>query len=242
MIKGVFSLLAGIRLLFVEPDLRSLLWRMLALLLTLMVAATLAAFQGLDYLATLWLPQGDAWYWQLLAALVWLLALLLSLVTGALAYVALGSAAVAPWLDTLAARTETLCGVSGSADSSGSWMTQVTASLANSIRPLAGLLAWGVVALLFIWLPPLATAIWTYAGIRFLGYELMDTTASRQGWNFNRRKQALTEQRWFYIGFAGAAMLLLMVPVVNLLVIPAAVVALSSRPYLSGQSQQGTAL
>ncbi|TLS67605.1 hypothetical protein FEF65_06745 [Mariprofundus erugo] len=239
MIKGVFSLLAGIRLLFVEPDLRSVLWRMLALLIALMVAATMAAFQGLDYLATIWLPQGDAWYWQLLSAVVWVLALLLSLVTGALAYVALGSAAVAPWLDTLAVRTERLHGVGESAANSDSWMMQVTASLANSIRPLGGLLAWGAVALLFIWLPPLATAIWTYAGIRFLGYELMDTTASRQAWAFHRRKQELNEQRWFYIGFAGVAMLLLMVPVLNLLVIPAAVVALSSRPYTADQALKG---
>jgi len=227
MIRGALSFLGGVREMLAHQQLRTLLWRMLGLLLVLMIATTLGSFWLLDYVATLWLPDGDAWYWQLLGGIVWLLALLLSLISGALAYVALGSAAVAPWLDSLASRTEQLHGIKRS-DGDDNWLFQVQASLVNSIRPLLGLLLWGVVALLLLWIPPLATAIWTYAGIRFLSYELMDTTASRRGWDFARRKQDINGQRWFYLGFAGTAMLLLMVPVVNLLVIPAGVVALAS--------------
>jgi len=228
MIGGAAAFIAGLRLLFATGELRSVLWRMLGLLALLMLGTSFAAFWLLDYMAALWLPQGDAWYWQLLSALVWLLALLLSLISGAVAYVALGSAAVAPWLDTLAMRSERMHGISRG-ESSGNWLAQSAASLANSVRPLLGLLAWGVLALLLIWIPPLATAIWTWAGIRFLAYELMDTSASRQGWDFSRRQQELKQRRWFYLGFAGVGMLLLLVPFVNLFVIPAAVVALSTE-------------
>ncbi|MDX8405149.1 MAG: EI24 domain-containing protein [Mariprofundus sp.] len=227
MIKGVFSFMAGMRLMLADAGLRSVLWRMLGLLVVLMLLTAVGAFWLLDYMAALWLPQGDAWYWQLLSGVVWLLVLILSLISGAIAYVALGSAAVAPWLDTLAVRTEQLQGLQPVSDQR-SWLAQAGASLSNSMRPFLGLMVWGVVALLFFWIPPLATAIWTWAGIRFLCYELMDTTASRQGWDFSRRQEEAKRQRWFYLGFSGIAMLLLLVPVVNLLVIPAGVVALSS--------------
>jgi CysZ protein len=63
--------------------------------------------------------------------------------------------------------------------------------------------------------------------VRFLSFELIDTTASRRGWDYAQRKAELIEKRWFYLGFAGLATLLMMVPIVNLLVIPAAVVGLS---------------
>ena len=228
MIQGALSFISGLRLMFARKELRSVLWRMLGLLAVLMIVASAASFWLLDYMATLWLPQGDAWYWQLLSGLVWILALLLSLISGAVTYVALGSAAVAPWLDMLAMRTEQMHGLYKGEGEPG-WLAQIGTSLVNSMRPLLGLLVWGVLALLLIWIPPLATAIWTWAGIRFLTYELMDTSASRRGWVFSRRRQDIKQHRWFYFGFSGIAMLLLLVPVVNLFVIPAGVVALSSE-------------
>ncbi|NWF39740.1 hypothetical protein F3F96_11390 [Mariprofundus sp. NF] len=227
MIKGALAFLAGLKLLFQRSELRALLWRMLGLLFLFMVLLSTAAFWGVDYLATLWIPQGDAWYWQLLSWFVWLLALLLALISGAIAYVTLGSAAVAPWLDELAGRTEMISGQSVRPEPVP-WLTLVLQSLTNSLRPLLGLLLWGGAALLFFWLPPVATAIWSYGCVRFLMYELIDTPASRRNWDFAGRKIRLNEKRWFYLGFAGLAALMLMVPVLNLAVIPAAVVGLSS--------------
>lgn len=226
MIKGVLAFLAGLKLLFERNELRALFWRMLALLVLFMMLLSTAAYWGVDYLASMWIPQGDAWYWQVLAWFIWLLALLLALISGAIAYVTLGSAAVAPWLDELAERSEMINGEPVRTSSVG-WMTLVLQSLSNSLRPLLGLLFWGVAALLFFWLPPVATAIWSYGCVRFLMFELIDTPASRRSWDFAERKQQLHDKRWYYLGFAGIAALMLMVPVVNLAVIPAAVVGLS---------------
>jgi len=226
VIRGAMTLLDGVQLLLIKAELRAILWRMLALLLVLMVVIFGATFWLVDYIAALWIPAGDAWYWQVLSWLAGVLAFVLAMICGVVSFVMLGSAASAPWLDDLAARTERMTGKTVREQKTG-WMQLVMESLANSIRPLFGLLVWGVAALVFIWIPPLATALWTYGGIRFLSYELIDAPASRRGWDFNARKQKLAERRWFYVGFAGAAMALMLVPLLNLLVIPAAVVGIS---------------
>jgi len=227
------ALLAGLRLLLSQADLRAILWRMLGLLVVLMLVVSGATFGLVDYIGTLWIPDGDAWYWQLLSWLAGLLAFALAMICGAVSFVMLGSAVSAPWLDDLAARTEVLSGKAIGEQQTG-WMQLITDSLSNSIRPLFGLLVWGAAALLFFWLPPVATALWTYGGIRFLSYELMDTPASRRGWDFHARKQQLADARWFYIGFSGLAMVMMLVPVLNLLVIPAAVVGISHEMSKAG--------
>ena len=220
MIAGALAFLAGLRLLFARPELRAVLWRMIGLLFVLMLLLSGGVFWLAEYVAGLWLPEGDEWYWRLLGWLVWLFAFILALVSGIIAFVAFGSAAAAPWLEMLAARV-------GGVDASGAgWLAQSLKSLGNTVRPLLELLLWAVVALFFLWLPPLATAIWAYAGIRFLSFELMETSASRRDWDFARRKRLLDEGRWFFLGFAGLAALLIAVPLLNLFVIPAAVVAL----------------
>ena len=230
MIRGALSLLDGLRLLLAERALRSVLWRMLGLLVLLVVLLAAGVFWFSDYLAHLWLPQSDAWYWQVLGALAWLLAFALSLISGAVAFVALASTAASPWLDMLAARTERLAGLTVDENPS-SWAAQILQSLANSLRPLLGLLGWGMVAAVCMVVPVIgqvaATVIWGYAGIRFFNYETLDVPASRRQWGFSRRREILRSERWFHLGFGGAAMALMLVPALNVLILPAAVVALS---------------
>jgi len=245
MIKGGLILLDGMRLLLSRVELRAVLWRMLALLLVLMLVLSVGVFWLVDYIAALWIPEGDAWYWQVLAWLVGVLAFVLAVVCGIVSFITLGSAVSAPWLDMLAVRTESIVGdgvdQARTEAKPMAWLTMMMQSLGNSVRPLLGLLLWGGVALLFFWLPPLATAIWTYGAVRFLSFELMDVPASRRSWDYQARKSALREQRWFYLGFAGMATLLMLVPVVNLLVIPAAVVGLSQYLLPFDKLQQTTA-
>jgi len=232
MIEGALNLLSGMQLLITQRTLRTILWRILALLFVLMLLLTGGAFWLAEYLAHLWLPSGDAWYWQIVSWVVWLLSAILALLIGAVSFAALGSVAAAPWLDELAARTEGLTGKKIDVHPA-LWWQQIMHSLANSIRPLFGLLIWGCVALALFFIPLLgqvaATGIWGYASIRFLNYELMDPVASRRGWDFKRRKQELGQRRFFYLGFGGMALGLMLVPVLNLFVLPAAAVGLSRK-------------
>lgn len=230
MIRGALSLIDGLRLLLVERSLRSVLWRMLGLLLLLVVLLASGVFWLSDHLAHLWLPQSDAWYWQLLGVVAWLLAFLLALISGVVGFVGLASTMTSPWLDMLAARTEGLAG-HDVPENQASWVSQIVQSLASTVRPLLGLLALGLVAAACLVVPVIgqvaATLIWGYAGIRFLNYEMLDVPASRRGWAFSRRRELMREERWYYLGFGLAAMLLMLVPALNVLVLPAAVVALS---------------
>jgi len=230
MIEGALSLISGMRLLIARSTLRAVLWRILFLLFVLMLILTGGVFWLAEYLAHIWLPSGDAWYWQALAWVVWLLSVILALLIGAVFFTALGSVAAAPWLDELVIRTEVLAGKETDAHPA-LWWQQVMHSFVNSIRPLFGLLIWGCVALALFFIPLIgqvtATVIWAYASIRFLNYELMDPVASRRGWNFGRRKQELGQRRFFYLGFGGVALGLMLVPVLNLFVLPAAAVGLS---------------
>lgn len=231
MIKGMASLLAGFGKLLGEPVLRHVLWRMMLLLVVLMLLACIGVYALAEHLAGMWLPAGDAWYWQVVSWLVWLLAVVLALFTGAVSFTVFGTVAVAPWLDTLAARTEELH--SGhSLSEPADWWRALLHSLGNAIRPLFELLLLGALALAVIWIPVLgqvaAMLIWGYAGIRFLNYELLDVPATRRGWKFVRRKAAIAERPLFWLGFGGLSMVLLLLPLVNLFVLPAATVALSA--------------
>jgi len=230
MIEGAVALLAGLKTLLAQPGLRAVLWRMLGLLLLLMLLLTGGVFWLTGYLAGLWLPEGDAWYLTLLSWLVWLVAALLAALTGIVSFTVLASAAVAPWLDMLAVRVERLQGREVE-ESGKTWVAQALESLGNSVRPLLGLLGMGLIAVACFIVPVIgqlaATLIWGYAGIRFLNFELMDVPASRLAWPFDRRRQAMRERRFFYLGFGATAMLLMLVPLFNLLVLPSAVVALS---------------
>jgi len=231
MIKGVTSLLGGFAVLFSEKALRVVLWRVVLLLFVLMLAITVGMYGLAEYLAGLWLPAGDAWYLHALGWLVWLLAVLLALFTGAVSFTVLGSITVAPWLEMLATRTEVLHLGAALSDPGIGWLRPMMNSLSNAVKPLAGLLLMGLLALAVIWLPVVgqvaAMFIWGYAGFHFLSYELLDVPATRRGWDYSRRKFELARQRPFWLGFGGLSMVLMLVPVVNLLVLPAAVVALS---------------
>lgn len=233
MFNGAASLLGGFGRLFGRSELRSIVWRIALMLLVLMLGVMAGVFGLAEYLAGLWLPEGDAWYWQVLSWLVWSLAVLLALFTGAISFTVLGSVAVAPWLEVLAARTEALQRGEPIADADNGWVKPVLQSLSNAVRPLFGLLMMGLLALAVIWLPVVgqvaAMLIWGYAGIRFLNFELLDVPASRRGWSFEKRKQSLAARRMYWLGFGGAGMALMLVPVINLLVLPAAVVALSDE-------------
>ncbi len=227
MFQGSFKLLSGMHLLLTKPSLRSILWKMMGLLLLLMIVLFAGVFALFDVMMQTWLPEGQAWYWMILSWIIWGVSAILA---GIIGFAAVASAAVAPWLDSLAVRTEHLYGINHP-ENTDSWWQQCGTALLHSVRPISILIMWGILAFFLSFIPILgqiaAAMIWAYASIHFLCFELMDTTATRQGWNFAQRKAQLKERRFFWLSFGGLGILLMMIPFLNLLVIPAAVVALS---------------
>jgi len=203
---------------------------MLGLLLVTMLLVAGGVFWLAESLAQQWVPASDAWYWQLLGILAWLVALMLSLFAGTIAYVTLGSVAVAPWLDLLAERAAKLHGVESKPSDQG-WFAVCAQSLSNALRPLLALLIAGAVALLLWWIPVVgqlaATMIWGLASLRYLCLSLMDTQATRTGLDYRARVAIWQAHRGYWLAFGTVAMVILMIPLLNLLLLPAAVVGLS---------------
>jgi len=227
MIRGIGCLLAGFQQLLGNAELRAMMWRMLLLLAGLMLLLGVGVYELSQYLAGRFVPTGDAWYVDMLAWLSWLFSVLLALAVGLVSYVVLGSVVSAPWLDTLAEKVEAGA-VTGRQEP---WWRLVLSSIGNAMMPLLTFIPYALLAMLLLLVPVYGTAvasvIWTYAGLKLLAFEFMDTPASRRGWRWPERKAEMDDKRWFYLGFAGLASALLLIPLLNLFVLPAAVVGLS---------------
>jgi CysZ protein len=237
MIRGAMALLDGFRLLLGQAELRALLWRMLALQIVLVVLVVAGSLSFLNWLINAYVPQAGAWYWQALAWIAELFAWLLAMAGAVVAFVTLGSIAAAPWLDMLCLRVEKLHG-GEVANMDQPWWKAVLASVGNAGMPLLQFLPWAAMALALLFIPvvgvAVASVVWGYAGIRLLTFEFMDAPASRRGWKWLQRKGEFERHRGFHIGFTGTASLLLVVPVVNLLVLPAAVAGLANAWHARG--------
>lgn len=239
MFRGAWALVKGFSLLVSKVELRAVIWRMILLLLVLFVGLTYGVFELSTAIAERFIPTGDAWYVDLLAWLLSLFSMLLALVIGVVSFVTLGSIAVAPWLDELYVRVGRLNGVELEAKVLP-WWKSIGNSIWNSVMPLATFIPLAALAALLLLVPIygtiVATAVWSYASLKLLSFEFMDTPAAFQGWKWPERKSQVEENKWYYFGFSGIAMLLLMVPGLNLFVLPAAVVAL--YPQLNREDDQ----
>ncbi len=227
--KGAWALVKGFNLLIGKAELRAVLWRMILLLLVLFSVLTYGVFELATLIGERFIPTGDAWYIEFLAWILSLFAMLLAFVVGIVSFVTLGSIAVAPWLDQLYLRVGRLNGVELEQDVLP-WWKSIAHSLWNSFMPLAGFIPLAALAALFLLVPIYgtiaATAVWSYASLKLLSFEFMDTPATFHGWKWPERKAEMEGNKWYYFGFSGLAMLLLMLPGLNLFVLPAAVVAL----------------
>ncbi|MCF7822201.1 MAG: EI24 domain-containing protein [Mariprofundaceae bacterium] len=236
MFKGAWALVKGISLLLSRAELRAVLWRMILLLLVLFAGLTWGVFELSTAIGERFIPTGDAWYIDFLAWLLSLFAMLLALVIGIVSFVTLGSIAVAPWLDELYVRVGRLYGAQLK-QRVLPWWKSVGNSMWNSVMPLATFIPMAALAAVFLLVPIygtiVATVVWSYASLKLLSFEFMDTPATFSGWKWPQRKAQVEGNRWFYMGFSGLAMFLLVIPGLNLFVLPAAVVAL--YPQMQGE-------
>jgi CysZ protein len=229
MFKGAWTLVQGFHLLLSREELRSVIWRMLLLLLILFAGLTYGVFELSTAITDRFIPTGDAWYIGFLAWLLSLFSMLLSLAVGVVSFVTLGSIAVAPWLDQLYVRVGRLNGMELEQQVMP-WWKSIANSLWNSVMPVATFIPLAALAAIFLLVPIYgtiaATVIWSYASLKLLSFEFMDTPATFSGWKWPERKAQMEENKWYYMGFSGLAMFLLVIPGLNLFVLPAAVVAL----------------
>ncbi len=189
-----------------------------------------AVYYGWNYLDTL-TNKAEAWLPDILSFLSWLL-IPLFIVTVALVvffgFVIIGNLIAAPFNGLLSEAVEkNITGVS--MDSGGGWgrlITGLLRSLYSEVRKLLYFLLWLIPLLILFFIPGLNLAapfLWLIFSTWMLVIEYADFPMGNHDITFPHQRKILAGKRLLSLGFGAAVTLALMIPVVNFLVIPAAV-------------------
>lgn len=230
---GARCLLAGFRHL-PRPGLKRFVLLPLLVNLLLFAGLTWWATSGFGALLDWLLPELPDWLaW--LAWLLWLLFALLVMLVMFFTFTLLANLIGAPFNSLLAARVEQR--VTGQAPPQGpaSGLAGLAAetgrALRDELRKLGYFLGWGlllaVISLVLLFIPvlnALVPALWFIYGSWVMALEYSDYPLGNQGLAFPTQRAHIREQRWPALGFGAAVMLATLIPIVNFVTMPAAVV------------------
>lgn len=246
---GFFSPFSAARFLLRQPGL--LRFVLIPLSINVMVFAG-AVWGGLHLFSSIvarYLPQGEAWYWILLTYLLWVVAVLLTLVLVFFCFTAVGNLIAAPFNDLLSERTEELL-IGRSLSEPFSLRSFMRDGwrilLEQGKRIFVFLLGMGLLLLLNL-LPGVGTLL--YAGLSvgwavvFLSVEYTSYIADRKRMGFAAQRRYLFGHKLLMAGFGCGLLCLLAVPFLQLLCIPLGVVAATrlwcSHPPRDGEMETG---
>lgn len=200
-------------------------------------AVFLVFYPDLYSLATGFLPLDppSVWYaWlsgaplRLLALMIGILLIVTALVVLYFAFLILGTAIAAPFLDVLAQRVEVLA-TGRTSEEPASLLGALHAmgtSIVVELRKLAFFLAVQI-ALLLLGLLPLLTPFTVVAAalftMLFLPLEYAGFAMDHRHMRFPQRRALIWQHRWLMLGFGAAAFLTLLIPLLNFVCLPALV-------------------
>lgn len=227
-LAGVRSLLRGFALLR-APGVRRFVVIPFVINLVVFVGLVWLAADRFDALIDWLRPELPAWLaW--LAWPAWLLFAVLAALLVFYSFTLLANLIAAPFNGFLAERVARHLGVENAELAERPWRVQAVEDIRQELRKLGyfvsraaglGLLS---LALLFI---PLANALvpllWFVFGAWMLALEYSDFHLANQGWRFDAERQLLRRNLGASLGFGAAAALATLIPLVNFLVMPAAV-------------------
>lgn len=237
--------------LFLLKHPRLLKFAAIPLLINIIVFST-AVYFGLNffnYHVIHYLPQGQGWYWALLYYLFWVVALIATGVLVFFSFSVVGNLIASPFNDVLSERTEEMLGgiqekerFSLKAFGRESWRILVEES-----KKMAFFVAGMVLLFLLNLIPGVGTVL--YAGLSIL-FTLFFLAVEYTGYVFVRKKLRFRDQRRFIFsrlvlmsGFGTGVLLLLAIPFLQFICIPAAVVGATQLWFdeASGGSAVGNA-
>ncbi len=175
-------------------------------------------------------PQGEAWYWAVLTAVLWVLFAALLLLALVYTFTLVGNLLLAPFNDFLAEKVEWLH--TGNRLGEPFRVGALVQDMWRSVRAELGrmiLYLAGVVLLLPLHLfPPVGTAIYgvafTLLTLFFLGWEYLDFSMERWHLGFRAKRTLAFGNLGVLLSFGAGAILLLLIPLLNLLAIPVCVI------------------
>jgi CysZ protein len=225
-LRGPHYLGEGLKLIL-QPGLRVFVILPLTINLLLFVALIGFALRGFDHwmdalMATL--PQG----WELLRYILWPVFVVLLLLIVFFTFTLLANIVAAPFNGFLAEKVEVV--VRGRDHFPPfSWselFAMMPRTFAREMRKLRYYLP-RVIALLLLSLVPglnlLAAPLWALLGVWMMAVQYIDYPADNNKLGWNEMLAWLQARRWQSLSFGGIVYLALLVPLVNLLIMPAAV-------------------
>ncbi len=181
--------------------------------------------QRLDQAVQGWLPNWLAWlHW-----LLWLLFILTVLVVIFYAFSLVANVIAAPFNGLLAERVEKMVNPDGRVPpppAESSWRDVLFTPLAE-LRKLLYFVAWAIPPLLLSFVPAVnvvAPVVWAVSTAWMLALEYADYPLGNRGMNLQTQRQLLRQHPLLALGFGAMTLLLILIPVLNFLAMPAAVV------------------
>jgi CysZ protein len=221
-LAGAAFFLRGMRLIF-APGVRA--YVIVPLLVNILLFSALIYFGAAQFRDLLdWLlPDWLEWLtWLLLPLFV-----VVTLIVVFFSFSLVGNLVAAPFNGLLAEAVE--CHLRG-APAPGSGVKQMILDLGRTmmseLRKLAYIVLRGIPVLILFLIPGLNLAapfIWLLFGAWMLAISYVDYPMGNHGLGFPEQRRTLAQHRYLALGFGGAAMVALAIPLVNFLVIPAAV-------------------
>lgn len=221
-ISGAVYFLRGISLAF-KPGVRRFI--VLPLLINLVLFSVLIYLgagqfsQLLDWLLPDWLD----WLSFVLLPLF----IVITLVITFFAFALIGNFIAAPFNGLLAEAVE--LHLRGRPLPDAGWkkiLTDLGKTLLSELHKLGYIALWGIPLLIAFVIPVLNVAapfLWLVFSAWMLAISYVDYPMGNHGLTFPEQRRRLGEQRYLALGFGGAVMFALAIPVVNFVVIPAAV-------------------
>lgn len=171
-----------------------------------------------------WLPDWLDW----LQFLLWPLFMIAALLMIVFGFTLVGNLIAAPFNGFLAEAVEQhLTGNIINSDPGWSAIAaEVGRSIRSEIRKLGYTLVRAVPILILLWVPVVnaaASIVWIGFGAWLLTIQYADYPMANHGISFPEQRSLLAKRRLLSLGFGGAIMVALVIPVLNFLVIPASV-------------------
>ena len=211
-----------------EPGLRSFVIIPMLINIAVIVGLSWLFGQQLDSWINAWLgglPDWLAW----LETLVWWLGFLLALLIFCYVFTLLANLIGSPFNGVLSARVEAHLTGKRPESEVALW-AEMADGVVTEVRKLAYYL-WraillGIISLILLPIPVVDAAIpflWFGFGAFMLAMEYLDHPMANRGYRFKQKLQQIRDRRGLSLGFGSAVTLLTAIPLVNLVVMPAAV-------------------
>jgi CysZ protein len=185
---------------------------------------------GANYFESLldWLlPSGDSWWSGLVRTILWPLFAVAALLVLYFSFTVLANLVGAPFNGLLSEKVEArLRGAGADSGNLASALADVIPSMLNELRKLLYYLLWAVPLLLLFLIPGMqlvAAVLWAVFSAWMLAVEYGAYPMDNHRIRFPKARAALAQRRMLALGFGAAVMAAMLIPLLNVLVMPAAV-------------------